>query len=212
VARISFIGASRALAERDEAMARMFAVAGPFRPRPPMPTAFEALVRSVVFQQISTKAAAAIHNRLVAALGTVSAESVLATPESVLRAAGLSASKAASLIDLAVKTSDGTVMLESLNAVTDEELIDRLVVIRGIGRWTAEMLLIFQFRRLDVWPVDDLGVRKGYALAHGLHAVPSPKSLVELGEVYRPYRSVAAWYMWRAVTLGVPGGDPWDTS
>ena len=133
-------------------------------------------------------------------------EAVLATPIEDLRRAGLSAAKAASVHDLAAKVVDGTVPLDRVSRVPDEELIERLVVVRGIGRWTAEMFLLFQLRRLDVWPVDDLGVRKGYARTYGIpdKDMPTPKQLVELGEVFRPYRSIAAWYFWRALDVTLP--------
>jgi 3-methyladenine DNA glycosylase/8-oxoguanine DNA glycosylase len=121
-----------------------------------------------------------------------------------LRGAGLSAAKALSVRDLAEKAVDGTVPLDRLSRLKDDDLIERLVVVRGIGRWTAEMFLIFQLRRLDVWPVDDLGVRKGYARAYGLREMPAPKELLALGEPFRPYRSIAAWYCWRAVDVTTP--------
>jgi DNA-3-methyladenine glycosylase II len=100
---------------------------------------------------------------------------------------------------LASKVSDGTVPLERIARLSDEEIVERLSVVRGIGRWTAEMFLMFQLRRIDVWPVDDYGVRKGYMKAYGLEDLPKPKQLAELGERFKPYRSVAAWYCWRAV-------------
>ena len=116
-----------------------------------------------------------------------------------LRGAGLSANKLAAIRDLCLKVADGTVVLEHVGRLSDEDIIERLVTVRGIGRWTAEMLLIFELRRLDVWPVDDLGVRKGYAAIHGLPEMPVPRALQELGDPLRPYRSLAAWYCWRAV-------------
>jgi DNA-3-methyladenine glycosylase II len=168
--------------------------------RPPHGTHFEALVRSVLYQQLAGAAAAAIHGRLVAALGgRVEPETVLALSPETMRAAGLSANKAASIRDLAAKVLDGTVVLDprGLRTEPDAEVIARLSTVRGIGRWTAEMFLIFQLRRPDVWPTGDLGVRRGYGLAHGI-PMPTPKELEAYGEPYRPYRSVAAWYCWRA--------------
>jgi DNA-3-methyladenine glycosylase II len=100
---------------------------------------------------------------------------------------------------------DGTVPLDGIEALPDEEIVTRLSLVRGIGRWTAEMFLIFQLRRPDVWPVDDLGVRKGYALAHDMTELPKPRDLVPLGDVYRPHRTIAAWYCWRAAETVVPG-------
>ncbi|MGH2727816.1 MAG: DNA-3-methyladenine glycosylase family protein, partial [Actinomycetota bacterium] len=128
-----------------------------------------------------------------------SPEAVLAAKETALRGAGLSPNKMSSIQDLAGKILDGTVPVDNLTRLRDEVIIERLVVVRGIGRWTAEMFLMFQLRRIDVWPVDDYGVRKGYARAYKLAELPKPKELMALGERFRPYRSVAAWYCWRAV-------------
>ena len=184
-------------------MAALVAEAGPPKFRPPQDTHFAALVRSVLYQQLAGAAAATIHGRLVALLeAEVTPERVLSVPPAALRAVGLSGNKAASITDLAVKVLDGTVVLDprGLSREPDEEVIDRLTTVRGIGRWTAEMFLMFQLRRLDVWPVGDLGVRKGFGLAHGI-AMPSAKELGQLGDRYRPYRSVAAWYCWRACEI-----------
>ena len=122
--------------------------------------------------------------------------------DAALRSVGLSGNKAASIRDLATKVTDGTVILDprKLARETDEEIITRLSTVRGIGRWTAEMFLLFQLRRLDVWPTGDLGVRRGYGLAHGI-PMPTPKELEQYGDAYRPYRSVAAWYCWRATEV-----------
>jgi len=163
-------------------------------------SSFEALARAIVYQQLSGRAAATIYGRFETLLdGSVTPAVVLSTPLDTMRSAGLSAAKAASIIELATKVADGTVPLDDAARRGDQELIDRLVAVRGIGRWTAEMFLMFQLRRLDVWPVDDLGVRKGYAAAYGLDELPHPKALTALGEAFRPFRSVAAWYCWRAV-------------
>jgi 3-methyladenine DNA glycosylase/8-oxoguanine DNA glycosylase len=124
---------------------------------------------------------------------------VLALAPRKLRSAGLSRSKVLSIRDLAAKVADGEVPLRSLGRLPDEEIVTRLSVVRGIGRWTAEMFLIFRLRRLDIWPVDDYGVRKGYSLAYGLRNLLTPKQLQDKGERYRPYRTVAAWYCWQAV-------------
>jgi DNA-3-methyladenine glycosylase II len=138
----------------------------------------------------------------------VEPERILALPPETLRAAGLSGNKAASITDLAVRILDGTVVLDPrrLAREPDEEVITRLSSVRGIGRWTAEMFLLFQLRRLDVWPTGDLGVRKGYGLAHDV-PMPTPKVLEAFGEVYRPYRSVAAWYCWRACEVYAGAGE-----
>jgi DNA-3-methyladenine glycosylase II len=156
-------------------------------------------VRSITFQQLAGRAATAIHGRFVVALAnTMTPEAVLSLPEAAFRAAGLSGAKTTSIRDLAAKVTDGTVPLDGIEALSDDEIVERLSRVRGIGRWTAEMFLMFQLRRPDVWPVEDLGVRKGYAVAHRLAAPPKPRELLVLGEPYRPYRTVAAWYCWRA--------------
>ncbi len=159
---------------------------------------FAALSESILHQQLAGAAARAIHGRFIALFdGDLSPEAVLAARR--LRAAGLSWSKVASIRDLAAKVVDGTVPLRRVGRLADEEVVARLTVVRGIGRWTAEMFLIFQLRRLDVWPVGDYGVRQGYALAYGLRKLPTPQQLDAAGERFRPYRTVAAWYCWQAV-------------
>ena len=205
--RVSHAAASAELARRDPVMAALVGNVGPCRLRPPRRSAFEALVRAIVYQQLSGRAAATIFGRLEELLASeVTPERVLAQPIEGLRRAGLSAAKAASVVDLAEKVADGTVPLDRIRRLGDDELVERLVVVRGIGRWTAEMFLMFQLRRLDVWPVDDLGVRKGYARAYRLAEPPAPKALAALGDAFRPYRSVAAWYCWRAVEMAeLPG-------
>lgn len=204
-----FNEAAEELASRDPALARWMGVVGPPQIRAPLEDAFAALCRSIVFQQLAGKAAAAIHGRFLAALeGPLSPEAVLAAPDERLRAAGLSLNKLLSLRDLSAKVVDGTVPLDGIEAYTDDEIVERLVTVRGIGRWTVEMFLIFQLRRLDVWPVDDLGVRRGYAVMHELAAWPTPKQLMALGEVYRPYRTVAAWYCWRTSDTVLPEALP----
>jgi DNA-3-methyladenine glycosylase II len=163
---------------------------------------FNALVRAIVYQQLAGKAAAAIHGRFLAIFGgEPSPEAILATPEEALRAAGLSNAKTLAIRDLALKSTDGTVPLERIEKLPDDEIVARLSAVRGIGRWTAEMFLIFQLGRQDVWPVDDLGVRRGYAEIHRLKEWPKPKELQALGEIYRPYRTAAAWYCWRTADI-----------
>lgn len=179
---------------------------GPLRLRPPLDTHFAALVRAICFQQLAGAAATTIHGRFVDALdGEVTPQAVEAAPDDPLRGAGLSASKLASVRDLAEKVADGRVPLDDIDRLPDDEVKARLVQVRGIGPWTADMFLIFQLRRPDVWPVGDLGVRAGYARLHGLAEPPSPKELEPLGEPYRPWRSAAAWYCWRAVETITPG-------
>jgi DNA-3-methyladenine glycosylase II len=193
------------VADRDPAFAPLMGRVGPPVLRDPAESSFAALVRAITFQQLAGRAATAIHGRFVANFnGEATPAEVLALPDAAFRAAGLSASKAASIRDLAAKVADGTVPLGSLEAYEDDQIVERLSDVRGIGRWTAEMFLIFQLNRMDVWPVDDLGVRKGYAAIHGLPELPKPKSLSALGDVYRPWRTVAAWYCWRAAETVVP--------
>ncbi len=164
---------------------------------------FDALAESIAYQQLSGKAAATIWKRVRALFPRrkhLDPKLVLATPDEKFRAAGLSRSKVAALKDLAAKTIDGTVpSSRALARMSDEEIITRLTSVRGIGRWTAEMLLLFDLGRLDVWPVADYGVRKGFAKTFGRRKLPTPKQLMKFGEKWRPYRSVAAWYFWRAL-------------
>ena len=180
-------------------MARLIAQVGPCRIRPGELDHFAALARSILYQQLAGKAAAAIHARFRAHFADgLTPAAVLAAPEDAFRTAGLSRSKMLAVVDLAQKVHDGTVPLDGIDRLDDEEVIKRLTAVRGIGRWTAEMFLIFQIRRLDVWPVDDYGVRKGYALAYRLSALPPLKEFAQAGERFRPYRTIAAWYCWRA--------------
>jgi DNA-3-methyladenine glycosylase II len=207
--RISHLAAARILAERDPVIAALVEAAGPIRMRPPQETHFAALVRAITYQQLAGAAATTIHGRLVAALdNTVEPVALLALSDQQMRAAGLSGNKAASLRDLAAKVLDGTVILDprGLSRESDAEVIVRLTAVRGIGEWTAHMFLMFQLRRLDVWPTGDLGVRKGYGLAWKI-PTPTAKELEPLGEPLRPYRSVAAWYCWRAAELYAGAAD-----
>ncbi|MEA2681901.1 MAG: DNA-3-methyladenine glycosylase [Chloroflexota bacterium] len=190
------------VARRDPVMAAHIRRVGPFVPRPGQGAYFPALVRSILYQQLAGKAAAAIHGRFVEAIGgEVTPEAVLATPLEGLRGAGLSGAKAASVIDLARRVVEGVVPLDGIEAYDDEEVISRLSTVRGIGRWTAEMFLLFELGRLDVWPVGDLGVRHGWKLIYGMDEMPRPKELDALGERFRPYRTIPAWYSWQAVHI-----------
>ncbi len=169
---------------------------------------FGALVRSIVYQQLAGAAASAIHGRFRALVdGKLTPKAVLALPEETLVGAGLSGAKRASIRDLAAKVADGKVPLQRISRLDDEAIIERLVTVRGIGRWTAEMFLLFQLGRMDVWPVDDLGVREGWRLIQGLDERPMPKALLVAGERFRPIRSVPAWYCWQAVHLHREGGN-----
>ena len=168
---------------------------------------FDALAESIAYQQLSGKAAATIFGRVRALYPKrkwLDPEQLLATPDETLRAAGLSRAKTAALKDLATKTIDGTVPAgRALIRMSDDEIVTRLTAVRGIGRWTVEMLLLFDLGRPDVWPVDDYGVRKGFAKTFGRRQLPTPKQLMKFGEKWRPYRSVAAWYFWRALDTAV---------
>jgi 3-methyladenine DNA glycosylase/8-oxoguanine DNA glycosylase len=157
------------------------------------------LARSILYQQLAGSAAQAIHGRLVEALeGQVTPERILSLGPAAMAACGLSRAKAAALFDLAQKVADGTVALDRMGRLSDDQIITELVAVRGIGPWTAQMFLLSSLRRLDVWPVGDLGVRNGFARAWELRTAPSPAELELLGERYRPYRSLVAWYCWRA--------------
>ncbi len=198
--------AVEALSAGDKKLAKIIARAGPFTMRPKhMQSPFQALLRSIVYQQLSGKAAETIHGRVVEVLdkyGGVKPEHLLTAPEAELRAAGLSRAKTLAVKDLAAKAVDGTVpSLARLRKMSDDEIIDHLVQVRGVGRWTVEMLLMFRLGRPDVLPVSDLGVRKGFMLLYGTKSLPSPSELIDRGERWRPYRSVASWYLWRACEL-----------
>jgi DNA-3-methyladenine glycosylase II len=196
---------TRLVARKDPAMARLVKMAGPLELRDPLPDSFAALVRSIMYQQLAGAAAATIHGRFLKLFSDgLSPTAVLALPEGAMRSAGLSGSKAAAVADLALKVTDGTVPLHDVDSLTDDDLVARLIQVRGIGRWTAEMFLMFQLGRLDVWPVDDYGVRKGWALAHKLKEPPAPRALQAEGDRFRPYRSIAALYCWRAVDTVLP--------
>ena len=174
--------------------------AGAPEPRPRQGDPLASLARAIVFQQLATRAAAAIDARFVTAIGgTVTPEAILATAPDVLRGAGLSTAKTRSLFDLAAKVAEGTVPLEDLESLPDDEIVERLTTVRGIGRWTAEMFLLFELRRPDVWPVDDLGVRHGWRLIHEEDELLPPKALLAAGEVFRPYRSTLALLCYHAV-------------
>ena len=206
--RTSLRGATEEVAARDPVLAKLVARVGPIGHRPRDPDGpFGALVRAIVFQQLAGRAAQAIYGRVRAAVGdSLSPEALTATSDEDLRAAGLSGNKLASLRDLSAKVLDGTVTLTRTSRRSDEELIAALTTVRGIGRWTAEMYLMFQLRRLDVWPIDDLGVRQGYSLAWQLEPPVTAKQLELLGDRFRPYRSIVARYCWAAVPLLRPGG------
>ncbi len=186
-------------------MACLIKAVGPISLRDPQGDHFAALVRSIMYQQLAGKAALAIHTRFLGLFNDgLSPAAVLSLQEGAMRMAGVSGSKSAAIADLAQKVTDGTLPLHDLESLSDDDLVERMVQVRGIGRWTAEMFLMFQLSRPDVWPVDDYGVRKGWALAHHLKELLSPRAMKAEGEHFRPYRSVAAWYCWRAVDTLIP--------
>lgn len=192
------------LAATDPRLAALIARARPYDvAAQPLVRPFHALAESIAYQQLSGKAAATIFGRVRALYPGrkwLDPKLVLATPDEKLRGCGLSGGKTAALKDLAAKALDGTVPSGRMLArMKDEEIIERLTAVRGIGRWTVEMLLIFELGRLDVWPVADYGVQKGFAKTFGRKKLPTTKQFARIGEKWRPYRSVAAWYFWRAL-------------
>ena len=199
-------GARRALTKADPTLAAMMRRVGPLRLQlRPLHSPFAALAESIVYQQLHGRAAASIFARLSERVGQgkhFTPESLLATPEPVLREAGLSGAKAAALKDLALKTQAGAVpTLAQVRRLSDAELIERFTQVRGIGQWTVEMLLIFRLGRPDVLPVDDYAIRKAFGRLVGLKESPRPREVLEYGERWRPWRTVASWYLWRSLEL-----------
>ena len=197
----------------DSVMRDLIAAAGPYRIRVDDACApFQVLARAIAHQQLNGTAANTILGRFVASCGDGSfptPQAVLAANETVLRAAGFSFAKIASLRDLAAKTLEGVVpSREVLIELENEVIIERLTQVRGIGRWTVEMMLMFHLRRPDVLPVDDFGVRNGFRLAYGLRKMPVPRALHLYGVRWGPHRTAAAWYLWRAVELAQAGKLP----
>lgn len=182
---------------------------GPCALKPARRQPYEALVRAIAHQQVHGRAAEAILGRFLACCdcsGFPSPEAVLALTPEAMRACGLSANKVLAIRDIAAKAAEGIVPTRAAaRRLTDEELIARLLPLRGVGRWTVEMLLIFTLGRADVLPVDDFGVREGYRLAAGLEAQPKPRDFAAIGEAWSPYRTTAAWYFWRAADLAKEG-------
>jgi len=193
------------LTKQDTRLARIIAEVGPPRIQlAATQSTFEALAESIVYQQLTGKAAATIHGRLRALFPRkrVRPEPLLAHADEALRGAGLSRGKLLALRDLAARTLDGTVpSIRALHALDDDAIVERLVKVRGVGRWTVEMLLIFRLGRPDVLPVGDYGVRNGFKLAYGKRELPTPAELARFAEKWRPFRTVASWYLWRAVDL-----------
>jgi 3-methyladenine DNA glycosylase/8-oxoguanine DNA glycosylase len=191
------------LSAKDASLARLIAETTQFQiDMEAAQSPYEALLESIAYQSISGKAAATIFGR-IKALGSngrpPSPQEMLKIRKPVLRKAGLSGAKVLAMKDLARKTIEGIVPTrEQANRLSDEELVERLVSVRGIGAWTVEMFLIFNLGRPDVLPIHDLGVKKGWAVTYGKKRMPKPKELLAFGEQWRPYRTVASWYMWRA--------------
>lgn len=165
------------------------------------------LCESILYQQLSGKAAAAIHRRFLALYpqGLPSAADLLDTPDDDLRSAGISRPKIVYLKDLAQKTLDGLPTIAELETMDDEAIVQTLLHIKGVGRWTVQMLLIFRLQRRDVLPVDDLGIRAGIRRAYGLAELPDKKTVERLGQVWQPYRTIASWYLWRSLDTNSSG-------
>lgn len=195
------------LCARDRTLARVIDQVGQFEmPINPAPTTFAMLAEALVYQQLSNKAAATIYRRLCGLYGDADTSprpgDILGTDLAKLREVGLSRAKALAVTDLAHKVDQGLVApIDELATMPDADVVANLVAVRGIGPWTAQMFLIFRLGRPDVWPVDDLGVRKAVALTYGLPDMPDSQELDALGEQWRPYRTVATWYLWQALEL-----------
>ncbi|MEJ5221944.1 MAG: DNA-3-methyladenine glycosylase 2 family protein [Tepidiforma sp.] len=197
------------LAAADPVMAALVEAVGPLDVRPPRPGHFEALCRSIVYQQLSGRAAGTIFERFRALYGGdgfPAPADVLATPRETLRAAGLSRQKIASILSLAEHFASGELDDANLHRWPDEEVIAHLQRVRGIGRWTAEMFLIFQLQRPDVLPVNDLGINRAIMRRYGLPAMPKPAEVHAIGAPWRPFASAACLYLWRGEDTALPAG------
>lgn len=202
--------ASKHLCSIDKTLARVIRRVGPVDVKPPRGMSpYMSLVRAVAYQQLTGKAAETILGRVLALYPGKKfpdPEDLLKTPDRKLRAAGLSRAKVRAVKDIAAKTIEGVVPTSrALVRMTDDEIVERLTTVRGVGKWTVEMMLIFKLGRPDVWPVTDYGVRKGLALLYKMKELPTFKEALEFGERWRPHRSAAAWYLWRACDLKTPG-------
>lgn len=194
------------LSRKDRTLARLIREVGPCRLEiAPRQTPYQALLESVVYQQLTGKAAATIYGRVCASFGSrrcPGPEKIVEAPEELLRTAGLSRSKVAAVKDLAQRALAGEIPTRrAAEKLSDAELVECLTSVRGIGTWTVEMFLIFTLGRPDVLPLDDYGVRKGFARTFGRDVLPKPKELHALGEKWRPFRTTASWYLWRALEL-----------
>jgi DNA-3-methyladenine glycosylase II len=193
------------LSAADKVLGRMIRKVGPYTLRQDRKcTPYESLVQSVAYQQLTGKAAATILGRVKALFpgNFPTPEALLQIPDEQLRGAGLSRAKVLAVKDIAAKTVEGVVPSRAvIEKLSDTEIIERLTTIRGVGQWTVEMLLMFRLGRPDVLPATDYGVRKGFALTYNLSELPAPKALLVHGEKWRPYRTAASWYLWRALEL-----------
>ncbi len=190
------------LRKSDPVLAKLIAEIGPCRyDRQNVGTHFDALCRSIIFQQLSTKAASTIRGRFLDLFENRAAtpEALLAIPEDRLRGVGLSRQKTSYLRDLAAKVDDGALPLDHLDSLGDSEVIEYLIQVKGIGVWTAQMFLMFQLGRLDVLPDLDLGIRNAIKKAYRVRGVPTAKRIAKIGEPWRPYASIACWYLWRSL-------------
>jgi 3-methyladenine DNA glycosylase/8-oxoguanine DNA glycosylase len=216
--KLDHTNACEHLSRVDKQLGRIIAKAGPCRMmKETTQSIFAALLESIIYQQLNGKVAATITSRVKALFpentqqirtrrglveGFPTPEQIVAASEELLRSAGLSRNKMLAIRDLAAKTLDGTVpTVQQAHRMSDAELVERLTEVRGIGRWTVEMLLMFRLGRQDVLPVDDYGVRKGFAKMKKMAELPKPKELAAYGEKWKPHRSVAAWYLWRAAEM-----------
>ncbi len=197
-----YAAAAAHLRAADPVLARLIDQHGPYEPRP-SGDPYAQLVRAILFQQLAGNAARAIMRKWLALYGederVPTAAEILATSEEQFRAAGVSRQKAGYFRDLALHMAEGKLDFEHIDELSDDEVIAHLTAVKGVGVWTAHMFLMFQLGRPDVLPIGDLGVRNGMRLAYGLESTPAPKQAAEIGERWRPYRSVGSWYMWRAV-------------
>ncbi len=195
--------ADRVISSVDDAMAGVIDRHGPCKMSIiPVQSPFESLFKSIIYQQLSTQSATAIYNRVLNLFdnGIPSAHVTLKLTDEELRGAGMSRQKISYMRDLAEKTTEGIVPpLEELDVLSDSEILDRLTAVHGIGRWTVEMLLMFSMGRPDILPSTDLGIRKGFQQVYGHQELPKPKQIEKYGERWRPYRTIASWYLWRVV-------------
>src|SRR5260221_5308467 len=207
VSKAAIEDGARVLARRDPVLKKMVREHGvpDLHRRSPRRSHFAELARMICYQQLAGRAAAAIHGRFEALFdGPPTPEAVLALPFETLRRVRLSNAKATSIRDLAEKVESGLSELDRVARLGDDKVVGELILVRGVGEWTAHMFLMFQMGRLDIWPTLDFGVRSGFARMYRLDTTPTPKQLASAGDPFRPYRSLVAWYCWRAVDTVTP--------